>query len=226
MSGFPRLPIHTGDYIKDTPPICRANWEHHGIYFIALMIAWNNPRCRLPNDPRWLAQRFGCAIDEYKEFIEPILLRYFKSDGNWLRQKRLSLEHRFVEKQSARAKSRWNKEKKLFQTNVPADAIAADAPTPTPTPTKNIVRLEHPDFAAFYAAYPKRQSRKTAAKAYAKARADGVSHETIMAGLSKALRSDSRFREIQFTPLPASWLNAGGWADEAGDRSTKSMGIV
>lgn len=133
MAGFPRLPLHVGDYIKDTPPICRNNWEHHGIYLIALMLAWSTPGCRLPNDPKWLAERFGCTQTEYETFVRPVLARYFKGDGNWLRQKRLSLEKTYVEKQSVRAKSRWKKEKEQCRNPIAADAITAYAPTPTPT---------------------------------------------------------------------------------------------
>ena len=116
MSGPPRLPLHVGDYIKDTPSFARANWEHHGIYLIALMIAWSTPGSRLPNDPKWLAERFGCTAAEYKARVAPVIARYFHSNGNWLYQKRLSREAKFVRNnsqlQSDRAKSRWRKDKK------------------------------------------------------------------------------------------------------------------
>lgn len=71
-----------------------------------------------------------------------------------------------------------------------------------------------PSFSEFYSAYPRRQSKQDAIKAYAKVRRSGVSHETIMRGLEAAKRSDSRFREQRFTPLPASWLRAGGFEDD------------
>lgn len=71
-----------------------------------------------------------------------------------------------------------------------------------------------PLFAEFYSAYPRRQSKQDAIKAYAQVRRSGVSHETIMRGLEAAKRSDSRFREQRFTPLPASWLRAGGFEDD------------
>lgn len=72
-----------------------------------------------------------------------------------------------------------------------------------------------PLFVEFYSAYPRRQSKQDAIKAYAQVRKTGVSHEAIMSGLERAKRSDRRFREMQFTPLPASWLRAGGFEDEA-----------
>lgn len=117
-------------------------------------------------------------------------------------------------------------------------AIEQDAST-TLAPCKQNARLEREEregekerdivqnrFAELWLAYPKRQSRKTAIKAYIKALRE-VSHETIMAALERAKRSDSRFREAQFTPMLASWLNAGGWADDtAATKTTQNLGIV
>lgn len=65
-------------------------------------------------------------------------------------------------------------------------------------------------FLEFYEAYPKKKSKKDAAKAYQQARRD-VSHETIMAGLT---RIKPTWRDPQYIPYPASWLRAGGWDDQ------------
>lgn len=86
-----------------------------------------------------------------------------------------------------------------------------------------IVRQEPDGFSEFYLSYPKKQARKKAAKAYAAARRE-VSHETIMAGLDRAKRTDRRFLDFQYTPQPASWLNAGGWADETNSRQSPQTG--
>ena len=77
-----------------------------------------------------------------------------------------------------------------------------------------------PSFIEFYSAYPRRQSKQDALKAYSQVRKAGVAHETIMRGLDAAKRVDRRFRDPQFTPLPASWLRAGGFEDEAGSTPT------
>lgn len=71
-----------------------------------------------------------------------------------------------------------------------------------------------PHFIEFYSAYPKHQSKQDALKAYRQARKNGVSHQSIMSGLERAKIADTRFREMKFTPLPASWLRAGGYEDE------------
>lgn len=65
-------------------------------------------------------------------------------------------------------------------------------------------------FLEFYVSYPKRKSKKDAAKAYAAATRD-VPHETIMAGLARVKLG---WHDPQFIPYPASWLRAGGWDDE------------
>ena len=72
----------------------------------------------------------------------------------------------------------------------------------------------HSAFDLLWQAYPNKKSKRTAEKAYLRALKQ-TSHEAIMAALERAKRSDRRFRDIQFTPYLASWLNAGGWDDEA-----------
>jgi hypothetical protein len=75
--------------------------------------------------------------------------------------------------------------------------------------TLSAVADEPDGFADFYAAYPRKEARRNAEKAWRAAlkRADV---DTIMAGLARF-----QFRpERQFQPLPASWLNADRWADQ------------
>jgi hypothetical protein len=67
-----------------------------------------------------------------------------------------------------------------------------------------------PLFAEFYLSYPRKKSKRAAAKAYASAR-QLVPHDAIMAGLARAKRGWS---DPKFIPYPASWLNAGGYDDE------------
>lgn len=141
MAAPPRLQLHIGDYLKNTPAISRATWEHHGIYLLALIIAWNVPGVRLPQDIHWLALRFGCTHDEVEQHVLPVIRTYFKSRGNFWYQKRLTEEHKFVsnysERQSARAKSRWEKEKDTSHgsaTAVPRHPSGICLPTPTPIP--------------------------------------------------------------------------------------------
>jgi hypothetical protein len=70
--------------------------------------------------------------------LKMICEEFCSSDGNWLRQKRLVKESRYLrektKKMSDMAKSRWNKEKDTSLRNA-AQHARSNAPTPTPTPT-------------------------------------------------------------------------------------------
>ena len=67
------------------------------------------------------------------------------------------------------------------------------------------------DFDIFWAAYPRREAKLAALKAYTKARRL-ASAEDILAGVERyKLRMPE---DRQYRPLPASFLNAGRWMDE------------
>lgn len=79
-------------------------------------------------------------------------------------------------------------------------------------------------FDRFYASYPKKQDRASAEKAWARIepQPDEQMTEQIIEAIEQSKKYDSRFRAKQFTPLPASWLNAKGYLNEfmqeGGDR--------
>jgi hypothetical protein len=66
-------------------------------------------------------------------------------------------------------------------------------------------------FGAFWLAYPRREAKLDAMKAYAKALTQASADE-ILAGVEryKLTMPD----EKRYQPLPASWLRAGRWMDE------------
>lgn len=66
-------------------------------------------------------------------------------------------------------------------------------------------------FIEFYMAYPRKENRGAAAKAYVKARKK-VSQQTLLEGAQRYAADPNR--EQQFTKLPATWLNAESWADD------------
>jgi hypothetical protein len=69
---------------------------------------------------------------------------------------------------------------------------------------------DDPLFAEFYAAYPRKKEPVAARKAWDKA----IRNADPQAIIKAAHRLAAEGRTPQFTPYPASWLNAGGWADE------------
>ena len=64
-------------------------------------------------------------------------------------------------------------------------------------------------FNLFWQLYPRRTQKLHAKKAYGKA-IKVASHQDIMTGLNHQLRSGN-WKDIQFVPYPATWLNRGGW---------------
>lgn len=71
-------------------------------------------------------------------------------------------------------------------------------------------------FNKFYEAYPKKVDPGTAEKAWAKISPPPDEELTarIVEAIALSIKYDSRFRERQFTPAPASWLNAKGYMSD------------
>lgn len=72
-----------------------------------------------------------------------------------------------------------------------------------------------PGFDRFWTAYPRKQGKGIAAKAFARIRPDEALLETILAAVS-AQASTEQWRKDggQFVPMPATWLNGQRWLDE------------
>jgi uncharacterized protein YdaU (DUF1376 family) len=144
MAEFPGLTIWTDAWIADTVHLTRLE---RGLYMDMLILCWRTPGCRMPNEVDWIAARLRCSQDEIP-ILKWLIAEFMTSDGNWVWQKRLRKEFEYVRKQSAnqsaRAKSRWEKDKKnpraYANTHTPAYA-----PTPTPTPSKKGTVLENRD---------------------------------------------------------------------------------
>ena len=94
--------------------------------------------------------------------------------------------------------------------------------TDNPTPKKTITKEEpvkevNPRpvveglFEEFYKLYPRKREPIAAKKAFLKAY--DIYGEDVMRGVRR-LANDPNLPPKQYIPYPASWLNAGGWADE------------
>ena len=120
------MPLWTDAYLADCGHLDDAET---GRYLMMLIHLWRAPNQRFPNDDEWLARKFRRSVEDVNSQLRPLILEFCHSTGNWIIQPRLSREFAYVlsksKKQSARAKSRWTKEKDLSHGN---------APTPTPTP--------------------------------------------------------------------------------------------
>lgn len=84
----------------------------------------------------------------------------------------------------------------------PGEAVAGLTTQPKP-------KQEPEGFAAFYEAYPRKDARRDAAKAFPTAVKEAGGLDALMAGL-RAFRFSP---ERQYQPLPASWLRGKRWED-------------
>jgi uncharacterized protein YdaU (DUF1376 family) len=142
MAAYPALPFWTDAYMADCGHLTDAE---HGRYCLLLIEMWRAPDCRLPNDLAWLARKFRRPIEKIEEDLMPLVREFCDVDGNWITQKRLRREWKYLKEQSKnqsdRAKARWEKKKGECRADAgdtpPAYAASGNAPTPTPTPPIN-----------------------------------------------------------------------------------------
>tara|TARA_R110000787_G_scaffold60802_1_gene137887 strand:+ start:1044 stop:1859 length:816 start_codon:yes stop_codon:yes gene_type:complete len=129
---FPAMPLWIDAYVADT---AHLTYEEHGVYLKLLMTIWRSPGCRIPNDRKWIERHMMVTPEFYDQTVAPLIEEFCQTTGNYVSQKRLKKERDFVagqrEKQSARAKSRWNKDKVACRGNA-APHASGNAPTPTP----------------------------------------------------------------------------------------------
>ena len=79
-------------------------------------------------------------------------------------------------------------------------------------------------FDEFWKLYPRRIQKVHAQRAYKKV-VKSVGHEKIMSGLNHQLLSGG-WKDIQFVPYPATWLNRGGWEfDEVAPEPVEEAGM-
>lgn len=134
MAEFPALPLWTDAYLGDTTHLTTIE---HGAYLLLLITMWRNDG-RLPKNDGYLARVARLTPAQWAR-IKPTLWQFFREDGDWVTQGRLTdeldLVRRNSKRQSAKARARW------LKPNDDADAAAmpgqshGNAPTPTPTST-------------------------------------------------------------------------------------------
>lgn len=82
--------------------------------------------------------------------------------------------------------------------------------SPSASPTAS----DHPEFARFWAAYPRKVGKPNGRKAWAKAIKGGADPAAIITAAERFAGQCARKRtETRFIPHPATWLNDERWAD-------------
>jgi hypothetical protein len=102
-----------------------------------------------------------------------------------------------------------------------ADAPAAGRSDP-PANGKPRTRKREPDpadprFVRFWQAYPRREKKPAALKAFAKIDPDAPTLAAMLAAIDRQSRSEAWTKDGgKYVPHPASWLNGRRWEDEVG----------
>lgn len=88
-------------------------------------------------------------------------------------------------------------------------------PPPSPPDPPEDDTREHPRFARFWEAYPRKVGKDAARKAFAKRRPDDALLARMLAAIASQAAGEQWRRDGgQFIPHPSTWLNEGRWQDE------------
>tara|TARA_Y100000310_G_scaffold156380_1_gene155805 strand:+ start:176 stop:583 length:408 start_codon:yes stop_codon:yes gene_type:complete len=89
--------------------------------------------------------------------------------------------------------------------------------TTTTTRSKVKVKSYCANFILFWNSYPNKKAKAKAAKSYEKAISAGASHDHLIEAVEKAKRMNTNWRDPQYIPMAATWLNGRRWEDEFSD---------
>jgi len=95
-----------------------------------------------------------------------------------------------------------------------ADDAADAAPKSRRKKASSLTKKQAEQFTRFWAVYPRKVKKDEAEKAWAKIDPDEELADKIISAVFTAKSADTRFRETQYTPHPASWLNGREWLNE------------
>lgn len=94
------------------------------------------------------------------------------------------------------------------------EPAAPPAPQPRRKKPSSLSKKQEERFNRFWHVYPRKENIGAAERAWAKIDPDDELTAKIIEAVQTAQKLDSRFREKQYTPHPASWLNGREWLNE------------
>lgn len=231
-------PFHIGDYLSATRHL---SWEEDAAYR-RLLDTYYTTEKPLPVELRAVCRLVLATTESQRESVRVVLDEFFKlTNSGWVSSRadsEIASMRDKQQKQRDKANKRWNKPSEE-PGNAPAmpqhnenDAVAskndADAmpPTPTPTPVKEKPPLppkgDDADFVSFWEAYPKKDGKGYALKAWEKARKKKtLPHiQAVLLAIEREKQSLKWLKDGgQFIPNPATWINGQGWENGTGQNS-------
>ena len=204
MSQRPWFPFYPAEFYYDTKGL---SLEAQGAYLAYLSYAWNHDGF-IPLDVKEHTRILGTHHHKAR-LLWHLLQGYFDCYPQGYSNKRLFKE---LAKAVDLSEKRRKAVNKRYSTNVPT---IVDTPTPTPTKEErtSTCSSKKPNgidsaFEEFWTAYPRRQAKARAYKAWNKLSA--TDQTTAIAALPVWPFTTDK----QFIPLPASWINGRRWEDE------------
>ena len=218
-------PHHIGDYLTAT---VHLSWLEDAAYRRLLDVYYSR-EAAIPADIAQAARLVRATSKEERKAVETVLREFFTETPEGWKHKRCDAEIEKAKEAAERARTNGKKggrppiQKPTDNPPITQSVISGNpeesksqAPNPNPNPITNKPpkppRGEPEGFAEFYAAYPRKEDRAKAVKAFAKVTAPLAELLTALDWQAKS--SNWRKDGGQFIPLPASWLNGERWKDE------------
>jgi len=201
-----------GDYRRDT---MNLSLLEHGVY-MTLIDHYTLNEEPIPLDHLDVCWTIGARTDNEKTAVCLILSKFFIKTDEGYRHKRCDEEiakyHAKSDIARVNANKRWESNAKAMPSHSKGNANHKPI-------TNNQEPLTNKDFEKFYAKYPNKVKKERALKAWLKHNPDIA---VVLKALEYQVSNDRRFREKEFTPHPASWLNDKEWENEPVKRKVNS----
>jgi uncharacterized protein YdaU (DUF1376 family) len=210
MNFYRRFPA---DYANDTRHL---SYIEHGAYTLLLDYCYTTERI-LPKSKDEIHRRMCARTDEEKSAIDTVLKEFFKLT-------RWGYEHKRVKAEIARSKGisaiasangrkgihiRLAKAKRNFSEGPASQILDTRVQIPQPDTPKTFVLPD--DFVRFWEEYPRKEAKKKTLSAWKSlAIPDRLA---AYAGIAR-WKTSGRWDDLQFVPLPTTYLNGRRWEDE------------
>jgi len=201
----PWYSFYPADYGRDTGHLTLVE---HGAYRV-LMDHYYAHEAPLPANVARLFRLCRAKSEDEKKAVRFVLKEFFAKEADGYRHKRIEAEiakaGEISAKASAAARIGAAKRQRIASAG-PANARPSQLPSPSPPQSKE-------SFEEFWSAYPRKEARGAAAKAWDRA-VEMTAPETLIAA-AKAYAVKREGQDAKFTRLPATWLAQECWLDDA-----------